>query len=290
MFAALILSIIACRDAESTSDSAAPAILPVFAQQTSNADATIPKIPFSAATPVRLARSIRRWPHDSMAYTQGFLVHGDRLLESTGLEGRSDLREVDRVSGRVLRSSRLGPKEFGEGIAAVGDKVYQLTWKSGRGHVYDARTLAPIDSFTYQGEGWGLTSDGTRLYLSDGSSRIRVIDPNGFRPLRTIQVTEAGNPVYMLNELEWVRGELWANVYETEMIARIDPATGHVVGWVDLSRVLSAAERGRVSARGGVANGIAFDSAGARVFVTGKYWHYVVQLDSVLIPTAAESR
>jgi glutamine cyclotransferase len=197
------------------------------------------------------------------------------------VEGRSDVREVDRVSGRVLRRTNLEGAEFGEGIAIVGERLFQLTWKSGRGRVYDARTLAPLDSFSYEGEGWGLASDGRVLYLSDGTSRLRVIEPDGFRVQRTIRVTEAGQPVYMLNELEWVRGELWANVYETDLIARIDPLTGKVLGWIDLGRLLSKQEKSRISARGGVANGIAFDSTSGRVLVTGKYWPYVAQLDSV---------
>jgi glutaminyl-peptide cyclotransferase len=272
----------ACGDSRGTERADSTVILPGLAQQQrSNADANPPAIPFSPRTPMWVATAARRWPHDTMAYTQGLLVHGGRLLESTGQEGRSDVREVDRATGRVLRRTRLEGDEFGEGIAAIGDRLYQLTWKSGQGLVYDARTLAPIDSFTYQGEGWGLASDGTLLYLSDGTSRIRVIDPAGFRPQRTIQVSEAGTNVYMLNELEWVRGELWANVYETTLVARIDPATGRVVGWIDLMKLLPEAQLDRLKDRGGVANGIAYDRATGGVLVTGKYWPYVFQLDSI---------
>jgi glutaminyl-peptide cyclotransferase len=158
-------------------------------------------------------------------------------------------------------------------------RIYQLTWKAHRGLVYDARTFAPVDSFRYEGEGWGLTTDGARLYLSDGTSTIRVVDPNGFRVVRTIRVTEAEQPVHMLNELEWVKGELWANVYWTGLVARIDPESGHVVGWVDLRRLLPEAESKRLDARGGVANGIAYDSSSAKVLVTGKYWPFVFQID-----------
>jgi glutamine cyclotransferase len=257
-------------------------VLPAFTQQQpTNADATPPAIPYSSDTPVWRATVAHRWPHDTAAYTQGLLVHDGRLLESTGVEGRSDVREVERASGRIARQTRLPGKEFGEGIAVIGERIFQLTWKSGRGHTYDARTLAPLDSFSYEGEGWGLASDGALLYLSDGTSRIRVIEPDGLRTRRTIRVTEAGKPIYMLNELEWVRGELWANVYETDFIARIDPLTGHVVGWIDLGAVLSQSQRARVTARGGVANGIALDSASHRVLVTGKYWPFVAELDSV---------
>ena len=279
--AALVVAIHACGETE-RGDRPTTTLLPAFTrQQSTNADGSPPKIPYSHATPRWLATVDRRWPHDTMAYTQGLLLHDGRLLESTGVEGRSDVREVDRVSGRVIRRTNLGGAEFGEGIATVGDRLYQLTWKSGRGRVYDARTLAPLDSFSYEGEGWGLASDGTVLFLSDGTSRLRVIEPDGFRVRRTIRVTEAGKPVYMLNELEWVRGELWANVYETDFIARIDPITGHVLGWVDLGQLLSQREKSHISARGGVANGIAFDSTTGRVLVTGKYWPFLAQLDSV---------
>jgi glutamine cyclotransferase len=216
------------------------------------------------------------------------VVRDGVLLESTGLEGHSDLRTVDRASGRMLQRALLPDSEFGEGIASIGDRVYQLTWQSGRGRVYDAHTLAVVDSFTYDGEGWGLATDDTLLYLSDGTSGVRVIDPNGFRVVRRIHVTEAGRGVHMLNELEWVRGELWANVYETPLVARIDPTTGRVVGWIDLTMLRPEAQRDRLKDRGGVANGIAYDRATDRVLVTGKYWPYLFQLDS--IPGVATSR
>jgi glutamine cyclotransferase len=277
-----VAAIASCRgDVDAHADSARPAILPAFAQQRNNAQASVPDVPFSTRTPRWTARATRRWPHDSLAYTQGLVVRDGMLFESTGLEGHSDLRTVDRVSGHMLQRALLPDSEFGEGIASIGNRVYQLTWQSGRGRVYDARTLAVVDSFTYDGEGWGLASDDTLLYLSDGTSGVRVIDPNGFRVVRRIHVTEAGQGVHMLNELEWVRGELWANVYETPLVARIDPATGHVAGWIDLSRLLPDLQRDRLKDRGGVANGIAYDRATDRVLVTGKYWPYLFQLDSI---------
>jgi glutamine cyclotransferase len=279
--AALALIALACGDRDDGDRNARPSLLPSFMRQQTNADGAPPNGPVSPGTPRQLARAVRRWPHDTMAYTQGLLVHGGRLLESTGIEGRSDVREVDEHTGRVLRRTELEPREFGEGIAVLGDRLYQLTWKSGRGRVYDARTLAPIDSFSYEGEGWGLATDGTMLYLSDGTSQLRVIDPAGFRVVRTVPVTEAGKPVHSLNELEWVRGELWANIYQTDFVARIDPASGRVVGWIDLAKLLSPAERGAVGSRGGVANGIAYDSTSDAVLVTGKYWPFLVQLDSI---------
>ncbi|MFL5617259.1 MAG: glutaminyl-peptide cyclotransferase [Gemmatimonadaceae bacterium] len=266
-------------------------ILPSFLPQRDNADASPPRVPFSPATPRLVPRVLARLPHDTMAFTQGLLVHRGRLLESTGLEGRSGVREVEPATGRVMRRTELPSTEFGEGITVLDGRIYQLTWKSHRGLVYDARTFAPVDSFRYDGEGWGLTTDGAMLYLSDGTSRIRVIDPNGFRVVRTIGVTEAEEPVHMLNELEWVKGELWANVYWTGLIARIDPTSGRIVGWVDVRRLLPEAESKRLDARGGVANGIAYDSSTAQLLVTGKYWPYVFQLDSaVLRPARAAAR
>jgi glutaminyl-peptide cyclotransferase len=287
---ALVAVIASCGGSDDTdahADGARPAILPAFVQERNNAQASIPDVPFSRETPRWIARATRRWPHDSLAYTQGLLARDGVLLESTGLEGHSDLRAVDRASGRMLQRAMLPDSEFGEGIASIGDRVYQLTWQSGRGRVYDAHTLAVVDSFAYDGEGWGLATDDSLLYMTDGTSGVRVIDPNGFRVVRRIRVTEAGKGVHMLNELEWVRGELWANVYETTLVARIDPATGHVVAWVDLVKLLPEAQRDRLKDRGGVANGIAYDRATGGVLVTGKYWPYVFQLDS--IPSAARS-
>ena len=276
------------RDVEASDGST---ILPSFLPQGNNATASIPRVPYSPATPRVVPRVVRRWPHDTTAYTQGLLFHAGRLLESTGMRGRSSVRELELETGAVLRRADLPKDEFGEGIALLGDRIYQVTWKSKRGFVYDARTFAPIDSFSYEGEGWGMTTDGARLYLSDGSSRIRVIDPDGFRVVRTIRATEAERPVHMLNELEWVNGELWANVYETAFVARIEPATGRVVGYVDLRRLMPADEAKRLDARGGVTNGIAYDSTAGRLLVTGKYWPYLFQLDSGIVrPVRARAR
>jgi glutamine cyclotransferase len=247
--------------------------------QLTNADARPPAVPFDSSTPRISARAIRSWPHDTAAYTQGLAIYRGRLLESTGRLGQSELRELDRTTGAVRRHVGLPATEFGEGITVVGGRVYQLTWQNHRGHIYDAATLTPIDTFAYTGEGWGLATDGRLLYLSDGSSRVRVVDPAGFKTLRTIQVSEADITVWMVNELEWVRGELWANVYETDFIARIDPLSGHVLGWIDVGDLLTSSERQDVAARGGVANGIAFDSAANRVLVTGKLWPRLFEID-----------
>lgn len=274
------LCVVGCRDeAASNSSGQRPALLPQMMQQSSNADATPPAVPFDSATPRVVARAVTSWPHDTAAYTQGLMFEHGRLLESTGLEGRSDLRELERGTARVLHRVPLPSDVFGEGLAGVGDSVYQLTWKKGRAYVYDARTLALRDSVSYQGEGWGLASDERYLYFSDGTSEIRVIDPTGFKEVRRIRVTESGQPVWMLNELEVVRGELWANIYETSWIARIDLQSGHVVGWIDVGSLLNAAEREAVGKRGGVPNGIAYDSAKGVVMVTGKLWPRMFELE-----------
>ena len=276
---ALCLS--ACGGNDSESSAAQTPALPPGMQTVAQtqADARPPAIPFDTATPRVSPRVIHSWPHDTAAYTQGLAIYRGRLLESTGLLGRSEVRDVDVSTGSVRRRVALLANEFGEGITVVDDRLYQLTWRGGRGHVYNPATLAPVDSFTYAGEGWGLTTDGRLLYMSDGTSRIRVVDPAGFHELRAIQVRERDSTVWMLNELEWVRGELWANIYETDLIARIDPTTGRVVGWIDLGHLLTSAERQDVTTRGGIANGIAFDSVRNRVYVTGKLWPRLFEID-----------
>lgn len=213
----------------------------------------------------------------------GLLVRRGRLLEGTGLEGRSDLREVDRKTGRILKRTNLASSLFGEGIAVHGDRIYRLTWLDGRGYIYDASTLSPVDSFSYAGEGWGITSDGTHLYQSDGSSKIRVLNPKGLAVVRTVEVKESGRPVWMLNELEWVDGELWANIYPTSWIARIDPSTGAVLGWIDTGKLLTSTESADVVARGGVANGIAYDRETKRILLTGKRWPRLFEVDLTML-------
>jgi glutaminyl-peptide cyclotransferase len=280
LLAAVVVSVACAHDESDNADGKPPALLPgMLPPKQTNADAQPPAIPYNTSTPRAAAFAVRSWPHDTGAYTQGLVLDHGRLLESVGREGSSDVREVDASSGAVRRRTALRTTEFGEGIAVVGTRMYQLTWKAGLGHVYDAATLAPLDSFTYAGEGWGLATDGRVLYLSDGSSRIRVVDPAGFRVQRIIQVNEGASPVWMLNELEWVRGELWANIYETDFVARIDPASGRVLGWIDLSTLLTPSEKKDVADRGGVANGIAYDSTRDRLLVTGKLWPRLFEVD-----------
>lgn len=289
---AAAICLAACGGSASDSDANQPPPLPPGMQpaQQTNADARPPAIPFDTTTPRVSARVIRSLPHDTAAYTQGLAFYRGRLLESTGRLGQSDVREVDVTTGSARRRVALAGTEFGEGITVVRDRLYQLTWRGGRGHVYDPATLTPIDSFAYAGEGWGLATDGRVLYMSDGTSRIRVMDPAGFRELRTIHVRERDSTVWMLNELEWVRGELWANVYQTDLIARIDPATGRVVGWIDVGNLLTAAERQDVTKRGGVANGIAFDAASNRLVVTGKLWPRLFEIEAAGIQGSLRPR
>ena len=251
---------------------------------TTNADASPPAVPFNTSTPLTKAHARASWPHDTTAYTQGLLLDGARLIESTGGEGHSDIREAAKRSGHVINRTPLPSSAFGEGIAVFANRVYQLTWKGGHGFAYDLSTLAPVDSFSYEGEGWGLTTVGSLLYMSDGSSALRVVDPHGFREVRRIAVREGDRSVWMLNELELVGDELWANIYQTDLIARIVPTTGQVIGWIDLSGLLTPKERADVVRRGGVANGIAFDAQRQVVLVTGKLWPRVFELRLADIP------
>jgi glutamine cyclotransferase len=209
------------------------------------------------------------WPHDAGAFTQGLLFYGDALVESTGLYGQSRLREVDWRTGSVRKEVTIPQQYFAEGLAVLGGKAYQLTWKHEVGFIYDADTFQRLGDFHYSGEGWGLTTDGTHLILSDGTNRIRFLDPRTFEVARTIEVKLDGNPRDRLNELEWVHGQLFANVWQTDSILRIDPATGSVRGVIDCAGLLSPADRRQNT---DVLNGIAYDEKADRLIITGKNW------------------
>jgi glutamine cyclotransferase len=223
--------------------------------------------PMEAPAPVESVEQVRSYPHDSTAFTQGLVWRGDRLYESTGRYGQSSLRLVELETGTVLQKVDLGQQYFAEGLAAVGDSLYQLTWKEGVAFIWDPATLRKINQVAYSGEGWGLTSDGQRLIVSDGSSYLSFVDPVTFALDTTLRVTDGGRPVDQLNELEWVKGEVWANVWHTQRIARIDPRTGRVKGWLDLTPLIPA-----VSDPEAVLNGIAYDPDADRLLVTGKLW------------------
>jgi glutamine cyclotransferase len=212
---------------------------------------------------------LNTWPHDPDAFTQGLVFHDGKLLESTGQEGRSSLRLVELETGTIRKKVNVPSPYFGEGITLLNGKVYQLTWQNQVGFVYDASTFSKLGDFTFTGEGWGLATDGQSLILSDGTNRIRFINPDNFQVRKTIAVSDGSRPISQLNELEYVRGEIYANIWHAERIARIDPQTGHIVGWIDLTGLLPPIE---VHDEEAVLNGIAYDETKGRLFVTGKLW------------------
>ena len=209
------------------------------------------------------------YPHDRAAFTQGLVFRDGFLWESTGQYGSSSLRQVELKTGRVVKSVPVSREFFAEGMTVFRGKVYQLTWQEGRAFVYDAKDFRRIGEFKYAGEGWGLTHDGESLVMSDGTSTLRFLDPETFAVRRTVRVVDAGRPVEQLNELEYVRGEIFANVWQEDCVARINLQTGRVTGWIDLTGLLPASEtRGDED----VLNGIAYDEENDRLFVTGKLW------------------
>lgn len=229
-----------------------------------------------AATPVYSYRVVAEYPHAPDAFTQGLQYIDGVLYEGTGLHGASSLRRVDLETGTVLQSVPLEAAYFGEGIAVVDDRIVQLTWQSNVGFVYDRKSLARIGQFSYPTEGWGITFDGKHLIMSDGTSTLYRWDAQTMEEVGRIEVTDQGEPVMRLNELEMVKGEIWANIWQTDRIARIDPATGQVAGWIDLAGLLSAEDRVRPV---DVLNGIAYDAAGDRLFVTGKLWPKLFEIE-----------
>jgi glutamine cyclotransferase len=210
---------------------------------------------------------VNSFPHDPNAFTQGLVFHEGSLLESTGKYGQSSLRRVELESGRVVQSHRLSRDLFGEGITVFGERIYQLTWRNGLAIVYDKETFDELGRLRYEGEGWGLTNDGTYLIMSDGSATLRFVDPQDFRVVRRLVVHSRGRRVDRLNELQYVHGEIFANIWYRDHIARISPETGEVTGWIDL-RTLWPERRDREA----VLNGIAYDAENDRLFVTGKNW------------------
>jgi len=213
-------------------------------------------------------RVVKTYPHDRSAFTQGLEYREGFLYEGTGLVGRSALRKVTLETGQVLQSFDLPQPFFGEGITVLPQQILQLTWQSQTGFIYD-KNFRVIKSFSYPGEGWGITNDGKQIYMSDGTAQIRVWDPMSLKEIRRINVSDGGKPVTQLNELEFIRGEIWANVWQTDRIARISPADGRVLGWIDLTGILPKSERSNSDA---VLNGIAYDATTDRIFVTGKLW------------------
>jgi glutamine cyclotransferase len=219
--------------------------------------------------PVYGYKIINTYPHDQNAFTQGLIFEDGLLYEGTGLYGRSELRKVEMKTGRVLKSHRLPRRYFGEGITTWKDKVVQLTWRGKRGFVYDKESFGLVGEFPYSAEGWGLTHDDKRLIMSDGSAYLYFLDPQTFKEIGRIRVNDNGVPVAGLNELEYVKGKIYANVWPTERIVIISPETGRVEAWIDLSEL---ARMSGTSSREDVLNGIAYDVEQDRLFVTGKRW------------------
>ena len=226
-------------------------------------------------------RIVHTYPHDPQAYTQGLIYENGYLYESTGLNGRSSLRMVDLETGHVLQRADVPSQYFAEGLAPWGSTLVQLTWKSHVVFVYDRFSFRLLRTLPYNGEGWGLTQDGRNLILSDGTATLHFLDPLTLHQVRQVEVKDHGAPVTQLNELEYVRGQIYANVWHTDRIARISPATGRVLGWIDLTGLLAP---GEVSDPEAVLNGIAYDAAHDRLFVTGKLWPKLFEIK--VIPEA----
>lgn len=218
---------------------------------------------------------IQSWPHDPRAFTQGLVFHDGYLLESTGRYGDSSLRRVELSSGKVKKRERLDNKFFGEGLTLLGDKLYQLTWTAHKGFIYALKDFSKQGEFPYEFEGWGLTNDGTHLILSDGSNTLRFLDPVTGAVVRSIEVFEGKKKVNELNELEFIKGEIWANIWHSDRIARIEPTHGTLIGWVDLTGLLPAELKSETEA---VLNGIAYDEKNDRIFVTGKLWPRIYEI------------
>jgi glutaminyl-peptide cyclotransferase len=223
-----------------------------------------------AATPVYGYKVVKAYPHDTGAFTEGLFWLNGFLYESTGLEGRSSIRKVELATGKVVQRREVPSAYFGEGIVAWKGKLVELTWQTQLGFTYDLASFKQTGVFRYPGEGWALTRDDRRLIMSDGTSQLRFLDPETLKETGRLPVIDEGRPVANLNELEWVKGEIWANIWQTNRIARIDPKTGKVKAWVDLTGLLDAQSPG--PDRPDVLNGIAYDAAKDRVFVTGKFW------------------
>jgi len=218
---------------------------------------------------------VNSYLHDRTSFTQGLVWNDGGFYESTGQYGSSKLRRLEFPSGHVAREINLSPELFGEGLALIGNRLIQLTWKSHRGFVYDRDTFQLIREFSYDTEGWGLTYDGTNLILSDGSSDLFYIDPTSFKVLRKLSIKMNDRPIRELNELEFIEGEIWANVWQTDLILRIDPQTGSVKSYLDLKGILAPSDsRGDEN----VLNGIAYDPEHKRVFITGKLWPRIFEI------------
>lgn len=237
--------------------------------------ASLPEYILKTKMPVESVEVINTYPHDSEAYTQGLLIHDGFLYESTGLYGKSGLFKKDIKTGKILQEIRNDQKYFGEGITVLKDRIYQLTWQNETLILYDLKLLREVKKTQYRGEGWGLTANGRHLFMSNGSSSLFIRDPLSFKIVRTLDVRDGLTPVDRLNELEFIRGEIWANIYTEDLVVRISPSSGKVKGWIDLSPLRSyLPARAQVD----VINGIAYDKETDRIFVTGKLWPRIFEI------------
>ncbi len=232
----------------------------------------------SAVVPVYTYRVVNTYPHDRNAYTQGLAFENGDLYEGTGLRGHSTLRRVDLETGDIVQIHELSTQFFGEGVTVYENKVIQLTWQSNVGFVYDKSSFELLQKFNYSTEGWGITHDGKHFIMSDGTSALYFLDSETFEAIRRIEVYENDNPVASLNELEYVQGEIYANIWQTDRIARIAPQTGQVTGWIELGGLLTQEDYGEPV---GVLNGIAYDAKNARLFVTGKLWPRLFEIELI---------
>lgn len=240
-------------------------------------------VPATAAVPRYSVKIIKTFPHDPQAFTEGLFYDRGHLYESTGRNGTSSIREVDLDSGKVLKSADIDEHFFGEGIVPWNGRIVSLTWRSGIGFVWNQNDLRVQKSFTYTGEGWGMTHDARNLIMSDGTPALKFLDPDSLNVVRTLNVSYDGQPVMRVNELEWVDGNILANIWMTHIVVRIDPASGKVNGVVDLDALPEVAAP--PADQDAVPNGIAFDPDGHRLFVTGKLWPHLYQVE--LVPEAA---
>ena len=243
--------------------------------------------PQPSAVPVYGYEVVKSYPHDPKAFTEGLFYHDGFLYESTGEENESTLRKVELETGKVVQKWNLPKEDFGEGISMIGDKIYMLTWRGGLGRVFDAKDFKLLKEFHYDGEGWGMTTDGTNLFITQSTHVIKVMNPETFATVRTIPVMrEDGKPLMQINELEMVKGELWSNVWHSEQsdilgkpnyIARIDPNSGKLLGWINLAGI-SPDDQGKPGQEENTLNGIAYDATGDRIFVTGKNWKKLYEI------------
>ena len=230
----------------------------------------------SNVIPVYTYKIVNTYPHDRSAFTEGLVFEDGVLYEGTGLRGYSNLRRVKLETGEILQICELPPQFFGEGVTVYGNKIIQLTWQSHIGFVYDKYSFKLLQEFSYPDEGWGITHDGKHLIMSDGTSTLHFLDPETFEEISQIEVFANNIPLTRINELEYVQGEIYANIWQTERIARIDPLTGQVIGWIDLKGILSPEDDSKTV---DVLNGIAYDAKNDRLFVTGKFWPKLFEIE-----------